>query len=103
MASKRKQNWGFNVSDIINIQPSLYEIILLHSKLVCKRDFSFLITNFFYYNEQELQNKYKLLLTSGELTITKCTKDIAETKLAELNTFIKEHHLNLNFITRREN
>jgi hypothetical protein len=103
MASKRKQNWGFNVSDIINIQPSLYELILLYSKLVCKRDFNFLISNFFASNEQDLQNNYKILSTSGELTIAKYTKDVADTKLSELNLFIKEHDLHLNFITRKEN
>lgn len=101
MMKKRKQNWNFNISEAINIRPSLYNVILLNQTQLNKITFISIINKFFSFKEKEHEKLYEKLTSSGELIIGNYTKDVAETKAAELNIFAKENYFNFSFFTKK--
>ena len=98
---KKRQNWNFNISEVVNVKPPLYNIVLLNSAYITKPSFISMISKFFNVKESEYKKYYEKLLANGELIMGVHTKDVAETKVAELNLFTKENYFNCNFFIKK--
>lgn len=104
IASFDKKDLQVNYSDNNSLEyPSMYEVVLENKEQVNKDILSFVLYNFFNKSQEMIADILSISENEDSIKCNVYTKDIAETKMFQVEEFAKEKKYSLKCVLKKAN
>ena len=82
-------------------QPSFYQLMLIADSNFCNTDFERIADIFLQLKKEKIALHHNDICQRKNTVLGEYTKDVAKTKLKEINHFIKKNDLKINFMLKK--